>query len=98
MESTAELVADLFGNDGLSFECAEGELTEVCLRYGATIEYGERRWDDIEEDYYVERVSLSQGLTTDTLVRYLFADGSAIDASFSAWDIEGEEPFSWAGA
>jgi hypothetical protein len=30
--------------------------------------------------------------------RYLFADGSAIVEAGAAWDIEGAEPFSWAGA
>ena len=29
---------------------------------------------------------------------YLFPDGSAIVAGVGAWDIEGDEPFSWAGA
>lgn len=32
------------------------------------------------------------------LTRYLFPDGSAIVAGVGGWDIEGEEPFSWAGA
>ena len=32
------------------------------------------------------------------LKRYLFPDGSAIVAGVGAWDIEGEEPFSWEGA
>ena len=32
------------------------------------------------------------------LKRYLFPDGSAIVAGVGAWDIEGDEPFSWAGA
>ncbi len=32
------------------------------------------------------------------LKRYLFPDGSAIVAGVGAWDIEGSEPFSWAGA
>lgn len=32
------------------------------------------------------------------LVRYVFPDGSGIVVSASAWDIEGDEPFAWAGA
>ena len=32
------------------------------------------------------------------LTRYEFPDGSAIVAGVGAWDIEGEEPFSWEGA
>lgn len=32
------------------------------------------------------------------LTRYLFPDGSAIVAGVGAWDIEGKQPFSWAGA
>ena len=32
------------------------------------------------------------------LKRYLFPDGSAIVAGVGGWDIEGNEPFSWAGA
>ena len=32
------------------------------------------------------------------LTRYEFADGSAIVAGVGAWDIEGDTPFSWAGA
>jgi len=32
------------------------------------------------------------------LTRYEFADGSAIVAGVGAWDVEGQEPFSWKGA
>ena len=32
------------------------------------------------------------------LTRYEFPDGSAIVAGVGAWDIEGDKPFSWAGA
>jgi len=32
------------------------------------------------------------------LTRYEFPDGSAIVAGVGAWDIEGDEPFSWKGA
>lgn len=32
------------------------------------------------------------------LVRYAFPDGSAIVAAEGGWDVEGSQPFSWAGA
>lgn len=35
---------------------------------------------------------------TRELTRYYFSDGSAIVAGVGGWDIEGDEPFSWAGA
>ena len=32
------------------------------------------------------------------LTRYIFEDKSAVVEGVGAWDIEGSEPFSWAGA
>ncbi len=32
------------------------------------------------------------------LTRYVFPDGSAIVVGVGAWDVEGDEPFSWEGA
>ena len=32
------------------------------------------------------------------LTRHVFADDSAIVAGVAAWDVEGQEPFSWKGA
>jgi hypothetical protein len=38
------------------------------------------------------------GYRTGDTYRHVFADGSAIVVSGDAWDVEGEEPFSWEGA
>jgi hypothetical protein len=37
------------------------------------------------------------GYRTGDTYRYVFSDGSAIVVAGDAWDIEGAEPFSWAG-
>ena len=37
------------------------------------------------------------GYRTGDVYRYGFPDGSAIVVAGDAWDIEGAEPFSWAG-
>jgi len=42
-------------------------------------------------------VRSSTGFADDP-VRYEFRDGSAIVIAGGAWDVEGDEPYSWAGA
>ena len=53
-----------------------------------------RQFDDLCEDAGA-RLSFDRERE---LTRYEFADGSAIVAGVGAWDIEGDKPFSWAGA
>ena len=43
-------------------------------------------------DHYIHTTEWSGDLT-----RHEFPDGSVIVAGVGAWDIEGEEPFSWRG-
>lgn len=38
------------------------------------------------------------GYRTGDVYRYRFTDGSAIVVDGDGWDVEGPEPFSWAGA
>jgi hypothetical protein len=94
--TTAEQVAELFGNDGMAFELSDGRtLPEVCREFGATESMAIRRWDNVTEEYRIEEVF---DHTTNTIYRYTFDDGSAIVVAGDGWDIEGDEPFSWAGA
>jgi hypothetical protein len=53
-----------------------------------------RQFDDLCEDAGAH-VSFDRERE---LTRYLFPDGSAIVAGVGAWDIEGDQPFSWKGA
>ena len=77
--TTAERIAEQFGNDGRNFRDAAGnELDEVCD------EIATREWRD--------------GYRTGDTYRYVFADGSVLVVAGDAWDLEGAEPFSWAGA
>ena len=82
----AEIGGD--GRDWTRFDRFEAEAIAV--------EYGESRWDEDANAYYAFRVSRSDH--TDGPIRHVFRDGSAIVAAGDGWDVEGDEPFSWAGA
>ena len=81
--TTADHVSDAFDNDG-----TQGLVSS------------DHSLDD--DSYPLERVCLSNGATSERRnsdQRFEFRDGSAIVVSGgAAWDIEGPEPWSWAGA
>jgi hypothetical protein len=82
MTTQAEQIAERFGNDGLRFT---NEADERLDDFCAALSMtGRKEWRD--------------GHNTGDVYRYVFADGSAIVVAGDGWDIEGEEPFSWAGA
>jgi hypothetical protein len=95
--TTAETIAAQFGNDGMRFEDNQDRhLTDVCEEASVSREKGRHVYDDddmLTEAY--ESISWSESIYD--VVRYEFADGSAIVIAGDAWDIEGAEPFSWAG-
>lgn len=67
---------------------------------GAERECARRIW--VEDDqwsghYELEPVPCYR-IDSATAIRYAFPDGSAIVVIGDAWNIEGNEPFSWAGA
>jgi hypothetical protein len=93
-DSDAERIASRFGNDGLRFVDFEGtHLIDVCA--AECVAWQRARSVLGEETAYVE-VSKGEGVFDAT--RYEFPDGSAIVVAGDAWDIEGDEPFVWAGA
>lgn len=95
--TTAEQIAAALGNDGLVFQTKDGRtLEELCEAAGCGYSKARARWDYEADEEVVEEVSLGEDLYD--RVAYSFADGSAIVVAGDAWDIEGEEPFSWAGA
>ncbi len=100
--TTAEQIADTLGNDGLRFaiETEDGEITldELCEAAGASENWART---DYDEDDYGTRQSVMREVSRGDIYdhhRYAFSDGSAIVVSGDAWDLEGSEPFSWAGA
>ncbi len=84
--TVAQQVAETMGNDGQVYEAPDGRsLDDVCL---------EQRPDVTTADY--DGVAEAGGLGPGAK-RYLFVDGSAIIDTEIAWDIEGKEPWTWAG-
>jgi len=90
---TAKIVAEALYNDGQVFETEDGRsLDEIALEHDATKECARRTLDG-ELIYHPCADYTSQSMT-----RYVFPDGSAIVVAGDAWDLEGDEPFSWEGA
>ena len=95
--SIAEQVAARLGDDGMLFTSESGEdLAEVCESMGGEMAKGRTRYDDERDCEVVEPVARGEQIFD--LIRYEFDDGSAIVIAGEQWDIEGDEPFSWAGA
>ena len=93
----AERIASELGNDGLAFEAEDGRrLEEICDDAGASISKARTRYEYETDKEIVEEVARSEQIFD--RIRYGFADGSAIVVAGDAWDVEGAEPFSWAGA
>jgi len=83
----AERVAGFFPK---SFRSPAGDLDDVCRALNATVDYGRRN----RATGIVEAISRGE-VTSGDLVRYGFADGSAIVEAGDAWDIEGATRWSW---
>lgn len=100
LATTAERVSAAFGNDGSRFEHAiSGQrLEEACEDQGATIEHGVRVYSPEGTGSYRIEAGYSGDHIAGDPVRHVFDDGSAIVIAGGGWDIEGDEPFSWAGA
>lgn len=94
-------IADKFAarlqHDGQNFETDEGQSFEdLANQLGADITYSTRIYDDDGDLHYIDGYK-SCHISGDP-VRYGFADGSAVVVSGPAWDVEGEERYSWSGA
>lgn len=95
--TTADRIADLL-DYGTNFEAEDGRsLEDLCDEANASVTKARTRYDYEQDREIVEEVSRAEQVYD--RIRFTFADGSAIVVSGdAAWDIEGEEPFSWAGA
>ncbi len=88
----AATIATQFSNDGMVFTDQDGnDFDEVCAAHGAIKERG-RVW------YNENGVMEADYDPTGDMIRYQFADGSALVISGDAWDIEGATLFSWESA
>lgn len=97
-QTQAQLLADLLGNDGMNFEAEDGRAFEdLIIDMDADVTYARRLLDVTTEEEVIVPVARTEHHVGEP-VRYLFPDGSAIVVCGDAWDIEGEAPFSWAGA
>lgn len=98
--SHAELIADALEDDGTCFETQDGRsLDQLVAEAGGYVEYG--RWvpDDPDNEYsegHYERISKAFH-NTDSPIRYVMPDGSAIVEAGCCWDLEGNEPFRMRG-
>jgi hypothetical protein len=93
--TTAQTVCERMGSDGQRFEAADGTPFEaVCELYGARTEYADLTYDVYGRLDTVTPRSRSE-VTSDTAIRYVFPDGSALVNCGDAWDLEGGTPFSW---
>lgn len=105
--TTAQVVARAAGEDGMRFKVVEGGdfldtiwIHDLAEAAGAKRECARRHWfeDDAWSGHYeLEPVPCCR-IDSHTAIRYVFPDGSAIVIIGDGWDIEGDEPFSWAGA
>ena len=102
-ENIAAAVGAAVGMDGTRFTvCRRGsyvdgiKLEDIAKAAGGVPDYADKVWDEEEDDYKLYFIDCSS-VTTSSLVRYEFSDGSAIVESGGAWDFEGNEPFSWRG-
>ena len=93
MKTIAEQIADLLGNCKTNFMTVI-DLNDIARSRGAYVDYATLSYD---EDGAPVATLLEDGKIPD-LVRYTFLDGSAIVAAPACWDIEGSEPWSFAGA
>lgn len=105
--TTAQVVARAAGQDGQQFKVVEGGvfletiwLDDLAKAAGAKRECARRRW--VEDDAWSGHYELDPlpccRIDSHTAIRYVFPDCSAIVDFGAGWDIEGVEPFSWAGA
>ena len=87
--TTAEKVAEKLEFDGTNFEAFD----DICDAHNSIISYSIRHYDDNNNVVYVD--GYKAGYIAGDPVRHVFPDGSAIVEAGDAWDIEGDEPFSW---
>tara|TARA_Y100000310_G_scaffold309762_1_gene354233 strand:- start:393 stop:698 length:306 start_codon:yes stop_codon:yes gene_type:complete len=83
--TSAEKVADIFGNDGLDFDSDHGDLETVCL-------------DQFDAEYSdnVAWINDDQKGSYDQV--FLFSDGSYVAVSGCAWDISDDSGCAWGGS
>lgn len=104
---TAQVVARAAGEDGMRFKVVEGGdfldtilIHDLAEAAGAKRECARRHWFAVNActvDYELEPVPCSR-IDSNTAIRYVFPDDSAIVIIGDGWDIEGDKPFSWARA
>lgn len=83
--SVAERIAEQMGNDGTVYQHGPDTLDGVARDFAVSVTTADQ-----------DGVAIPGGWSPDA-VRYEFADGSAIVDGGAGWDIEGSEPWSWAG-
>lgn len=91
--------------EGIQYTCAVVEVKTAAEQIAEQFGNDGQNWRDddgahldyvcTEHECYVDGYRSTENRD---LFRYEFADGSAIVTSPAGWDIEGSEPFSWAGA
>lgn len=97
----AQVVARAAGEDGRRFKVVEGGdfldtiwIYDLAEAAGAERECARRIW--VEDDQWELELVPHYRIDSATAIRYGFPDGSAIVIMGGAWDIEGDELFSWA--
>lgn len=89
---TAQKIANRVSS-GCDFETIRGtHLGDLCERLSVTEEYANQYYNAETGLPDFEPVCRNEDWSA---VRYEFKDGSAIVFCETAWDIEGDEPFSW---
>ena len=93
----AEDVSQLFGDNGQCFTLSDGSwIEDVCAEFGAHREFADVLQDHVTGAVEIVPISASEA-TSQSRVRWVFPDGSAIVIAGDAWDIEGDSPFVWHG-
>lgn len=99
MTSTAHKIAAALHDDGQCFEAEDGRtFDELVSAEKPHVQYAGPAITDGDGRIVGRDVVNPGDHAAGDPVRYQFADGSAIVLAGAAWDIEGSEPFWWAGA
>lgn len=99
MTTDAENFAARLNNDGQCWETDDGvSFVDLADEMDATPIYSTRAgYTDDDQPIYTDGTSFTYS-SVDDPIRNEFPDGSAIVEIGGAWDLEGEQRFSWAGS
>jgi hypothetical protein len=98
-QKAEDLIVDNEEGEGLGWiQLGKGET--IAEKIAQLLGNDGTRWETKEGKHFDDLCKEANAYLSirEYVTRYLFPDGSALLASAAYWDIEGDKPFSWAGA